>query len=134
MSDSNTPSVSTPSEAEPEFWRRTDTTRAASAASESASVDADQPRLKRRTGRSWIWASLIMSVVAVVGAIVLPHFAAILALISAGSAWNGIRLSTGTPKLGVGALIASIVVFVACVIYTIVTVQLGFAYLENLQS
>ena len=76
-----------------------------------------------------------MNVLAVVGAIVLPHFMAVLAIAAAVCAWNGIRLSrgTGTPKLGIGALIASVVIFVGCVIYTIVIVQLGFAYWEGLQ-
>lgn len=114
----------------PDFWSRPGT---ASVPPASAPVDADQPRRPRRSGRGWIWASLIMSPLAVIGALVLPHFAAILAIFSAGSAWNGIRLSIGTPKLGVGALIAAIVVFVGCVVYTIVIVQLGFAYWENLQ-
>ena len=102
---------------QPDFWNSPKPEPTPSAA---APVDADR-RQHNRGGRGGSWSSLIMSGLAVIGAIVMPHFAAILAIFSAGSAWNGIRLSTGTPKLGVGALIAAIVVFVAAVIYTIVS-------------
>lgn len=128
--DASTPPSST---VEPSFWGSTDSTPADPPASGAAPVDADQPRPERRGGRSWIWASLIMSALAVIGGVVLPHFAAFLALISVGSAWLGVRFSTGTPKLGVGALIASIIVFVACVVYTIVSVQAGLTYIETVQ-
>ncbi|MGO1565120.1 MAG: hypothetical protein ACTHZW_11400 [Microbacteriaceae bacterium] len=118
----------------PDFWNGKNVPSPATAAP-AAPVDADKPDRLRRSGRGWIIASLIMNVLAVVGAIVLPHFMAVLAITAAVCAWNGIRLSrsTGTPKLGVGALIASVVVFVGCVIYTIVIVQFGFAYWEGLQ-
>ncbi|GAA1316923.1 hypothetical protein [Brachybacterium tyrofermentans] len=118
----------------PDFWSDKNSPSPATDVP-AAPVDADQPHRPRRSGRAWIIASLIMNVLAVVGAIVLPHFMAVLAIAAAVCAWNGIRLSrgTGTPKLGIGALIASVVVFVGCVIYTIVIVQLGFAYWEGLQ-
>ena len=118
----------------PDFWSGKNSPGPATAAP-AAPVDADQPDRPRRSGRGWIIAALIMNVLAVVGAIVLPHFMAVLAIAAAVCAWNGIRLNrgTGTPKLGIGALIASVVVFVGCVICTIVIVQLGFAYWEGLQ-
>lgn len=115
----------------PDFWNSAPTPAAPDTA---PAVDADQKKGPRRTGKGWIWTSFTLNGLAVVGAIVLPHFMAVLAIVAAGCAWNGMRLSRdgGTPRLGIGALVASIVVFVGCVIYTIVIVQLGFAYWESL--
>lgn len=124
-------SASTP--AEPDFWRTTDTIPAAPAASAATPADADQSRSHKPRGRSWIIASLIMNGVALVGAIVLPHFAAILVIAAAVCAWIGVRLSTGKPKLGVGSLIASLLILVGCVIYTIVAIQAGFTHIETVR-
>lgn len=116
--------------ADPEFWRSAGTPAESSSA---PPVDTEQKKNPPRTGKGWIWTSLTLSGLAFIGAIVLPHFMAILAIFAAGCAWNGMRLSrdAGTPKLGIGALVASIVIFIGCVIYTIVIVQLGFAYWES---
>ena len=118
----------------PDFWSDKNSPSLATG-TPATPVDADQPDRPRRSGRGWIVAALIMNMLALVGAIVLPHFMAFLAIAAAACAWNGIRLNRdkGTPNLGTGALITSLVVFVGCVIYTIVIVQFGFAKWEGLQ-
>lgn len=128
----STPDDPTSHDQSPTFWQTADPTSPTPA--HDAPVDADQPHTQQRSGRTWIIGSFLCSLLAAIGAIVLPHFMTFLALAAAGCAWNGMRLNRdqGTPGLGIAALITAGVVFIGCVVYTIVFVQFGFSYWENL--
>ncbi|WP_454118501.1 hypothetical protein [Microbacterium lacticum] len=99
----------------PRFWQETGDTTA------PAPVGDPAPEHRRNGSRGYGLTALIVAACSIVLGIVTPHFAAILVAGGAIVAAVGMRKCAGGPrKLAVTGLIVSAIVFVLCVIYTIV--------------
>lgn len=99
------------------FWQETGDAMAPA----SAPVEDTTPEHRRNGSRGYGLTALIIAACSIVLGIVTPHFAAILVAGGAVVAGIGMRKCAGGPrKLAAAGLIVSAIVFVLCVVYTII--------------
>ena len=103
----------------PDFWQ---TATPQTSAADLPPVEASAPERHRSGGRGYGITALVIAACSLLLGVVTPHFAAILVAGGGVTAAIGMRKCAGPArKFSLVGLITSVIVFVLCIIYTIVT-------------